>query len=85
MTIAKVQQSLPELRRDGSTVLGAVNADVLYSSANPSRASSVTTQLEEIPRLAQRLRDDPEGVINDFNRLREYRAFFSVQLIPSDA
>jgi hypothetical protein len=75
VTIAKVQQSLPELKRDGQTVAYAVHGDALFNQDSVIHAGSVTTQLEEIPILAERLRDEPEAVIRDFNTIRAARTF----------
>ncbi|KAJ7038105.1 Metalloenzyme, LuxS/M16 peptidase-like protein [Mycena alexandri] len=41
VTIAKIQQSLPEMKRDGNTVLGSLWADLLYNEASTSRAGGI--------------------------------------------
>ncbi|KAG8907247.1 hypothetical protein FRC01_007752 [Tulasnella sp. 417] len=71
VTIAKVQQSLPELKRDGNTVLYAVSGDLLFDETSASKASDLLAQLDHIPKLAQRLKDDPEAVIADFKQIRD--------------
>ncbi|KIO20924.1 hypothetical protein M407DRAFT_10649 [Tulasnella calospora MUT 4182] len=71
VTIAKVQQSLPELKRDGNTVLCAVSGDLLYDETSASKASDILAQMDHIPKLAQKLKDDPEAVISDFKQIRD--------------
>ncbi|KAI0080089.1 hypothetical protein K474DRAFT_1590638 [Panus rudis PR-1116 ss-1] len=72
VNVAKIQQSLPELKRDGNTVLGSVSANILYDENSTSRAGAVIPQSEFIPQLAQRLQDEPEKVINEFEEIRKY-------------
>ncbi|KAG8964223.1 hypothetical protein FRC00_003325 [Tulasnella sp. 408] len=71
VTIAKVQQSLPELKRDGNTVLHAVSGDLLFDETSASKASDILAQMDHIPKLAQQLKDDPEAVISDFKQIRD--------------
>jgi len=68
---AQVQQSLPEQKRDGETVLYAVHPSVVFDETSTSKAAGVTTQMEYIPQLAQRLKEDPGSVISDFEKIRE--------------
>lgn len=71
MTAAKIQQSLPESKRSGETVLGAVVSDILYDTSSVTRASSLITQVTFIPQLLQRLQDKPDEVIATFERFRK--------------
>lgn len=75
VTIAKVQQSLPELKRDGNTVLYAVSGDLLFDETSASKASEILAQMDHIPKLAQQLKDDPEAVISDFKQIRDACGF----------
>ncbi|KAG8972287.1 hypothetical protein FRB90_010263, partial [Tulasnella sp. 427] len=71
VTTAKVQQSLPELKRDGNTVLYAVSGDLLFDETSASKASDILAQMDHIPKLAQQLKDDPEAVISEFKQIRD--------------
>ncbi|KAG8964011.1 hypothetical protein FRC03_002295 [Tulasnella sp. 419] len=71
VTIAKIQQSLPELKRDGSTVSNAVNTGLFFKPTSSYVGSTILSQMEVIPRLAKELQDSPEAVIKDFETLRE--------------
>ncbi|KAG9001081.1 hypothetical protein FRB93_012461 [Tulasnella sp. JGI-2019a] len=71
VTIAKVLQSLPEMKRDGNTVLGAVHGQVLFNESSTNQASSVLALLDAIPLLAEQLKSDPEAVIRDFKAIRD--------------
>ncbi|CCM05163.1 uncharacterized protein FIBRA_07372 [Fibroporia radiculosa] len=72
VTIAKVQQSLPELKRDGDTVLSSISSELLYSENSTSRHGGVLPQIKFIPMLAQQLQDSPQDVINDFEAIRKH-------------
>ena len=72
VNIAKVQQSLPELRRDGSTVLSSLTANLMYDERTTSRANGILPQSDFIPRIAQRLQENPDEVIKDFETIRQY-------------
>ncbi|KAK7058884.1 hypothetical protein VNI00_001508 [Paramarasmius palmivorus] len=70
--IAKVQQSLPEMKRDGNTVLGSVWADLLYDETSTSRAGGLIDQVDFIPKLAKQLQEAPEEVMADFEAIRKH-------------
>ncbi|KAL0580364.1 hypothetical protein V5O48_001609 [Marasmius crinis-equi] len=72
VTIAKIQQSLPEMKRDGNTVLGSVWADMLYDESSTSRAGGLLEQVDFIPKLAKQLQESPEQVIADFEEIRKH-------------
>lgn len=71
VTIAKIQQSLPEMKRDGQTVLGSVLSDLIYKESSTSRSGGVLPQVEFIPKLAKQLQDAPEEVLADFEEIRK--------------
>lgn len=75
VNLAKIQQSLPEMKRDGNNVLSSLWADLLYAENSTSRAAGVLPQTEFIPKLIQDLQDTPDAVIADFNELRKYSEF----------
>lgn len=72
VTIAKIQQSLPEMKRDGNTVLGSVWADLVYDETSTSTAGGLLPQVDFIPKLAQELQETPDKVIADFEEIRKY-------------
>ncbi|PCH33772.1 hypothetical protein WOLCODRAFT_61455 [Wolfiporia cocos MD-104 SS10] len=72
VTIAKIQQALPEMKRDGDNVLSSVSADLLYDESSTSRSGGVLPQIDFIPQLAQRLQQSPEEVIKEFEEIRQY-------------
>ncbi|KDQ63640.1 hypothetical protein JAAARDRAFT_29668 [Jaapia argillacea MUCL 33604] len=72
VTVAKIQQSLPELKRDGSTVLGSVTAGLLYDEKSTSRAGGVLTQMEFVPKIMKQLQETPEEVVREFEEIRKY-------------
>lgn len=71
VTVAKVQQALPELKRDGSTVLSAVWSDVMYSELSTARAGTVLQQTEFVPKVAEQLQQRPEEVVKIMEELRD--------------
>jgi hypothetical protein len=70
--VAKTLQSLPELKRDGNTVLGSVSSDLLYDINSTSRYSGVLPQAEFVPKLSQLLQENPSQAIEAFKRIREH-------------
>jgi len=71
IVIAKIQQSLPEMKRDGSNVLGSLWADLMYSDNSTSRFGTVLPQSEFIPTLAKQLQLSPAEVTADFEEIRK--------------
>jgi Zn-dependent M16 (insulinase) family peptidase len=72
VTVAKIQQTLPELKRDGNNVLDSLWMSTIYGDKNTSRANSVLSQMEFIPSLAQELQSNPDKVITTFEQIRRY-------------
>ncbi|KAH8988959.1 Metalloenzyme, LuxS/M16 peptidase-like protein [Lactarius akahatsu] len=72
ITAAQIQQALPGLKRDGSTVLSAVSSELLYASNSTTRASGVLIQSDFIPTLAEKIHSSPEEVIQLFEHIREH-------------
>ncbi|KIP12417.1 hypothetical protein PHLGIDRAFT_61992 [Phlebiopsis gigantea 11061_1 CR5-6] len=72
VTIAKTLQSLPELKRDGNTVLGSVCSELLYDANSTSRFSGVLPQAEFVPKLAQQLQETPAEVVKAFETIRTH-------------
>lgn len=70
VNVAKLQQQLPEIKRDGDNVLSSVNADLLYQETAIVRMGGIVYLLEQVPKLAEQLRESPEEVIKDLELLR---------------
>ena len=71
ITLAKLQQSLPEMKRSGKTVLSAIASEQLYDETSTARAGTVLKQAEFIPGLIQQLQDEPKKVIEEFELIRQ--------------
>jgi len=69
--VAQIQQALPGLKRDGSTVLSAVSAELLYADNSTNRASGVLIQSDFIPTLAEKIHSSPEEVTQLFEDFRK--------------
>jgi len=71
ITVAKIQQSLPEMKRSGKTVLSAIASEQLYDETSTPRAGTVLKQAEFIPGLIQQLQDEPKKVTEEFELIRK--------------
>ena len=83
VTVAKIAQSLPEMKRDGDTVLGSVSAELLYAESSTSRMGGIVPQMDYIPKLVQRLQESPAEVVKDLEEIRSYREFSRHLFAPS--
>lgn len=72
VTVAKIQQSLPEMKRDGNTVLVSTWHDLIYDESSTERANGVLRQIQFIPTLAKLLQESPDEVIADLEEIRKY-------------
>lgn len=70
VTIAKTLQSIPELKRDGNTVLSSVSSEILYDDNSTSRWNGVLPQAEFVPTLSKQLQENPDEVIKAFEAIR---------------
>ena len=66
-----MQQSLPGLKRDGSTVLSSVSSELLYADNSTSRANGVLIQSDFIRSLAEKIHSSPEVVTQQFEAIRK--------------
>lgn len=73
--VAQIQQALPGLKRDGSTVLSAVTMELLHDESSTSRASGVLIQSEFNRSLLEKIQEIPEEVIKEFESLRQYSGY----------
>lgn len=53
-------------------MLGSISANLLYDETSTSTAGGILPQLEFIPKLADVLEDDPDKVLQDFQKIRKY-------------
>ena len=74
--IAKIQQSLPEMKRDGYNVLRSLWADLIYDDNSTSRCGHVIQEANFIPKLAKQLQTSPSEVIADFEEIRKHSKFW---------
>ena len=73
ITVAKIQQSLPEMKRNGKTVLSAIASEQLYDETSTARAGNLLKQAEFIPGLIQQLQNEPKKVTEEFELIRKTR------------
>jgi len=71
VNVAKILQALPELKRDGNTVMSSVSNVLLYDENSTNRANGVLVQMETLPKLAKALEESPEKVIAEFEQVRQ--------------
>lgn len=77
MVLAKIQQSLPEVKRDEDYVLASLWHDLIYNDNSTSRSGGVFCQADFIPKLSKLLQESPSKVIADFEEIRNYRKLIS--------
>lgn len=74
VTIAKLVQELPQRKRDGDTVARAVSDSLLFEESKSTAASNgLLRQLEFLPELAAKLKEDPDSVVKDLEEFRAIR------------
>ena len=71
-TCAKIQQGLPEEKRDGNEVMLAYAQDLLCNDSSTSKAVALLTQMKVNPELLERLRTEPAKVKADFEEFRRH-------------
>ncbi|KZV65225.1 hypothetical protein PENSPDRAFT_587192 [Peniophora sp. CONT] len=71
INVAQIQSVLPSCKRDGNAVLASVVAGLLFNSSSTNSAVSIMPQSDFIPRLAARLKEEPDTVINEFEQMRK--------------
>jgi hypothetical protein len=73
--VAQIQQALPGLKRDGSTVLSAVTTELLHDESSTVRAGGVLIQSDFNRSLSEKIHEAPEEVIKQFESLRQYSEY----------
>ena len=81
--LAKIQQSLPELKREEDNVLESLWEDLIYNDDSTSRSGGVLCQADFIPQLSKLLQESPSQVIADFEEIRKYRELLNTVSYPS--
>jgi hypothetical protein len=74
IAVAKLEQKIPAMKRDGSTVLDAIKSDTLFSETSTAQISGLLKRIETIPKLAKQIQDAPEEVVHAFEQIRKYSA-----------
>jgi len=75
IVVAQIQQALPGLKRDGSTVLSAVTTELLHDESSTTRAGGVLIQSDFIRTLSEKIHKAPQEVIKEFESLRRYSEY----------
>jgi Zn-dependent M16 (insulinase) family peptidase len=70
ITLAKVQQSLPEMKRDGSSMARSVFTDLAYDKTLTSNYAGITSLMEWIPRVAAEVQDNVQSVVEKLEKVR---------------
>ncbi|KAF8307697.1 hypothetical protein DL93DRAFT_2064630 [Clavulina sp. PMI_390] len=72
VTAAKIQQGLPEMKRDGNTVANALFGEALWTESSASKVAGLMKQIEFNPALVEKLKAEPEAVVADLKKFRSY-------------
>lgn len=83
VTIAKIQQSLPQYKRDGNGVAGAVSTDLTYDASCTAGYSTVTRMMDWVPRISKELKESPKEVVQKMNKVLAISTFFVVCFVIS--
>lgn len=75
VTLAKVQQSLPEMKRDGNSMSRSVFSDLVYDKTLTSKNAGVMSLMEWIPRVAAEVQDNVQSVIEKLEKVRTLSRF----------
>jgi Zn-dependent M16 (insulinase) family peptidase len=70
VTLAKVQQSLPEMKRDGNTVAKSIFNDLTLDKTLTAVHGGITPLMEWVPRVAAEVKDDVQSVIAKLEEVR---------------
>jgi Zn-dependent M16 (insulinase) family peptidase len=74
ITLAKVQQSLPEMKRDGSSMAKSVFSELAYDKTLTSSYAGIISLMEWIPRLAAEVQDNVQNVVEKLEKVRALSA-----------
>ncbi|PVF99908.1 hypothetical protein CPB86DRAFT_846178 [Serendipita vermifera] len=71
VTLAKVQQSLPELKRDGNTIARSVYSDLIFDKSLTTTHGGVVALMDWIPRVSAEVQENVQGVIEKLEEVRK--------------
>jgi hypothetical protein len=71
VSVAKLRQELPQRKRDGDGVSQAMSRALIFDEAKSTAVSNgLLRQIEFLPELARRIKDDPASVVRDLEAFR---------------
>lgn len=70
VTLAKLQQSLPEMKRNGSSVSRSVFNDLVYDKTLTSVHAGITPLMEWVPAISKLVQEDTESVVKKLEEVR---------------
>jgi hypothetical protein len=76
VTVAKLQQNLPQYKRDGNGVASAVSTDLTFDASCTVRYATVTGMMEWVPRVAKQLKENPKEVVGKMKHVQAISTFF---------
>jgi len=82
VTIAKLQQSLPQYKRDGNGVAAAVSTDLRFDESCTARYGTVTGMMEWVPRISKELKESPKEVVRKMKKVQAISMFFFSSSLP---
>jgi Zn-dependent M16 (insulinase) family peptidase len=71
VTLAKVQQSLPELKRDGNTVARSVFNDLVFDKSLTTTHGGVVALMDWIPKVSAEVQENVQSVIEKLEQVRK--------------
>jgi hypothetical protein len=71
VTVAKIQQGIPELKRDGNNVVASVSGNILNTDQSTLQTSGIMTQMEFNPKLCKSLEENTAEVVKNFHEFRK--------------
>ena len=77
VTLAKVQQTLPELKRSGRGVARAFFTELVFDKSLTMVNGSLPVLMEWVPRLLDEVQNDTEAVIQKLEEVRKISVYFS--------
>jgi Zn-dependent M16 (insulinase) family peptidase len=77
ISTAKILQTLPARKREGSDVSAALYDDLIFDPDRaPMAANNLFKQESCLPAVLEKLKSDPDAVIAQMEQLRTHRPFF---------
>lgn len=73
VTLAKIQQNLPELKRDGNSVSRSVHSDLIFDKSLTALHGEIISMMEWVPKMTAEIQEDPQSVIDKLVEIRKIR------------